>query len=293
MVEETDVDGRINVVTQTAATQMSFDLSPRLNLNLGGAARRLAYGDGDTAPENELARRQDRDEILLSASLDRRMTLKTSLGLFAGLRRSDFQSASSFRDNDRFRGGLRVVFGERGTTLLNRTVQGGSEPLEGAIESGVEIIDLAAEGRDDFSGLFARGVLRFGVRPKLGVWAGGEARSTPTFWQNNTYAINRGVGTGVDFPLVAGVTAGLFVDYTRIRYPELATFTQDDGTIFTGIREDNLLLYRGLLSVPIFGTRIGITGGWFDRRSNFDIATNRGYFLRIGLGTSFAINERI
>lgn len=286
-----DIDARTFVLSEDVGAQLGIGLTPRTTLSLTGLYREEEHEQGVFLAGQSVSEALDRTEKIGEVSLRRQFTPRTSLALFGAGRRSDF-ARSQFRNHDGLQVGLRARFGELGPIGLGsgRAGSGGaSGRLGGSISAGLQRVLVEDEGPEDYTGPFADGRVRFAATDRLGWWVIAAVRTFPTFWENNVYAINEGVGTGLDFRLLRDLGIGLFVDYASARYPEPTMFEQDDGELLTAKRFDQLWIYRGVISFRIFGQSLSIQGGYFDRSSNFDIADSRGAFLRLGLG----MNEKV
>ncbi len=268
-IDGTDIDERVDVLRKTLGGRAQMRLGSNATLFAGAARTETAYEDGATFGGIDLPSALDGVSYQYSAGVQKSLTTRTSVGLQVnGTRYS--QREPGFRDNWRQLASVGANFS-------------GDGALAGALSAGVERRSLDAADLEDFVGPFVEGSIRYRASARLGLWLMSSVRTEQTFWQNNVYSIRERVGTGLDFWVHRRVNLGAFIDVGTIRYPEVATFEQLDGSLLTAKRRDDLRTYRGTIRLEIAGQSMLIDGGYFDRDSNFTALSGRGYFVRVGI----------
>jgi hypothetical protein len=219
--------------------------------------------------------------VRIDAVLDRQVTSRTAIGLFANASQTQGLSDSS-RDNDRIRAGIQLSL-----------AGAGAAPLSGQLRLGVEDRAFVDEIRDRFTGPYVYGLLGWRIDRNVTALLHARARTEPTTWANNAYYFETEGRVITDILLSGSFGVYVGASYGTVRFPEPAAIEQPDGSIFASKRLDRRWSAEGGLLLTLFRTPFRLGGGYYERSSNFAVANNTGWFMRISASGNVALRRDI
>ena len=116
----------------------------------------------------------------------------------------------------------------------------------------------------------------------------GERDVSLSFWDDNSHFVREGGSTSLLFAVTREIHLGGDLSFHQHTYPTETTVALEDGTLFTGARDDQLLGYGGRLDFGLGrGGSIRARVGWFERDSNFDQFDIVGLTLQFGYSVAY------